>query len=144
MAVLWFDGLLARVEDAGIYFLPEGDVDELLEAAAVNGFPCLRANLAGCAGKADLLLRIAGVFDVPPHVVTDFGMLGGALERLRLPDSEGQVLVLEHSDELRAASLADFKRGMEALQAISAEWAARGLAFWSFVVVSEDEFAALE
>ena len=143
MAVLWFDGLLARVEDAGVYFMPEGDVDELLEAAAVNGFPCLRANLAGCTDKADLLLRIAGVFDVPPHVVLDFSELPPALERLRTPGTQGQVLVLEHSEALRAAALEDFKQGMETLQAISAGWAGRGLAFWSFVVVTEDEFAAL-
>jgi hypothetical protein len=144
MGVLWFDGLLARVDDAGVYFLPENDVDELLEAAAVNRFPCLRANLAGCRARADLLLRIAGVFAVPPHVVQDFDQLPDALERLRLPETAGQVLVLEHSDDLREAALEDFKRGMEVLQAISAEWATRGLAFWSFVVVSEGEFDALD
>ena len=143
MAVLWFDGLLARVADAGVYFLPENDVDELLEAAAVNRFPCLRANLAGCTGKADLLLRIAGVFDVPPHVVGEWDQLGPALERLRLPASAGQVLVLEHSEDLRAAALEEFKAAMEALQAVSAEWAERGLAFWRFVVVSEGEFDEL-
>ena len=143
MAVLWFDGLLARVADAGVYFLPEDDVDELLEAAAVNRFPCLRVNLAGCTGKADLLLRVAGVFAVPPHVVQDFGQLAPALERLRLPDAAGQVLVLEASTQLRAVALEDFKRGMEALQAISADWSARGLAFWSFVVVPEAEFDRL-
>lgn len=143
MAVLWFDGLLARVEDAGVYFLPEADVDELLEAAAVNRFPLLRANLSGCNAKADLLLRIAGVFEVPPHVVSGFEELAQALERLRLPDAGGQVLLLEHSDALRAAALPDFKRAMETLQQVSAEWATRGLAFWSFVVLPEAEFDAL-
>ena len=143
MAVLWFDGLLARVADAGVYFLPDGDVDELLEAAAINRFPLLRANLAGCGNKADFLLRIAGVFDVPPHVVSSFGELAQALERLRQPEAGGQVLLLEHGEDLRAAALGDFKQGMETLQAVSAEWAARGLAFWSFVVVDEAEFDAL-
>lgn len=143
MGVLWFDGLLARVEDAGVYFMPEDDVEELLEAASVNRFPCLRANLAGCTGKADLLLRVAGVFEVPPHVVQEWEQLGPALERLRAPDSAGQVLVLEHTGDLRAAALEEFKAAMEALQAVSADWAARGLAFWSFVVVPEREFDAL-
>ena len=143
MAVLWFDGLLARVADAGVYFLPDGDVDELLEAAAINRFPLLRANRAGCGNRADFLLRIAGVFDVPPHVVSSFGELAQALERLRQPEAGGQVLLLEHGEDLRAAALGDFKQGMETLQAVSAEWAARGLAFWSFVVVDEAEFDAL-
>jgi hypothetical protein len=53
------------------------------------------------------------------------------------------VLLLEHGEDLRAAALGDFKQGMETLQAVSAEWAARGLAFWSFVVVDEREFDAL-
>jgi len=144
MAVLWFDGLLARVEDAGVYFLPEPDVDELLEAASVNAFPCLRANLRGCHDRADLLLRIAGVFDMPPHVVRDWEALPGALERLRDEGAAGQVLLLEDSQDLRAAAPDEFKRAMETLQAISADWAGRGLAFWSFVVMDEAEFDALD
>jgi hypothetical protein len=44
---------------------------------------------------------------------------------------------------VRAAAPEEFKRGMEALQAISADWAARGLAFWSYVVLEEAEFEAL-
>jgi hypothetical protein len=144
MGVLFFDGLLTQVGDAGIYFLPEPDLDELLEAAAVNRFPCLRANLRDCTGKADLLLRIAGVFDMPPHVVQDWDALAGALERLRVPGAEGQVLLLEHSEAIRAGAPDEFKRGMEALQRVSSEWAGRGLAFWSFIVLDEAEFEALD
>ena len=144
MAVLWFDGLLARVEDAGVYFLPAADVEELREAAAVNGFPLLHANLSGCTTKPDLLLRVAGVSELPPHVVEEFYQLPPAMERLRVPEAGGQVLVLEHSEDLRAAALDDFKDVMEYLQAISAGWARRGLAFWSFVVLSDAEFDSLD
>ncbi len=143
MSVLWFDGLLARVEDAGVYFLPEPDVEELLEAASVVRFPLLRVNLRGCADKSDLLLRLAGVLALPPHVATDWSALARAFEDLRVNDAEGQVLLVEHSEDARAAAPEEFKRGMEALQAISAEWATRKLAFWSFVVLAEDEFEAL-
>ena len=55
MSVLWFDGLLAQSAEAGVYFLPDADVDELLEAAAVNTFPCVRVNLRGCEARADLM-----------------------------------------------------------------------------------------
>ena len=143
MSVLWFDGLLARVEDAGVYFLPEPDVEELLEAAAVNRFPVLRVNLRGCADKPDLLLRLAGLLALPPHVVDDWSALASAFEQLRLGGAEGQVLLLEHSEDVRAAAPEEFKRGMEALQAISADWGKRGLAFWSYVVMEEAEFEAL-
>jgi hypothetical protein len=143
MSVLWFDGLLARVEDAGVYFLPEPDVEELLEAAAVNRFPVLRVNLRGCADKPDLLLRMAGLLALPPHVVGDWNALAGAFEALRRAGAEGQVLLIEHSEDVRAAEPGEFKRGMESLQAISADWGESGHAFWSFVVLEEAEFEAL-
>jgi len=143
MSVLWFDGLLAQTEDAGVYFLPDADVDELLEAAAVNRFPLLRVNLRGCHARADLLLRLAGVLALPPHVVEDWAALPAALRSLRHPDTPGQVLLLEHSDELRAQNRDDFKQAMEALQAASADWAAQGLPLWSFIVLDEAEFDAL-
>lgn len=143
MSVLWFDGLLAQLADAGVYFMPAPDMDELLEAAAVNNFPVLRVNLRGCNARADLLLRIAGVLAVPPHHANDWPELAAALDALRSADSGGQVLVLEHSEDIRAAAVAEFKLAMEALQEVSARWAGEGLAFWSFVVLPEAEFDAL-
>ena len=122
MSVLWFDGLLTRLDDAGVYFLPESDLEELLEAAAVNRFPTLRVNLAGCSGKADLLLRLG-------------------LDNL--PDAPGLVLLLEHSEQLRRAAPADFKTAMEVLQAASREWAGRERPLWTFIAMSDGEFDAL-
>lgn len=144
MSVLWFDGLLANVDDAGVYFLPAPDVDELLEAAAVNRFPLLRVNLRGCADKADLLLRIAGVLEMPPHVVRNWDALADALGELRTPATPGQVLLLEHSEHVRGAARDEFKTAMEVLQAASAEWAAREVPLWTFIVTSEDEFDSLQ
>ena len=122
MGVLWFDGLLTRLEDAGVYFLPEDDLDELLEAAAVNSFPQLRVNLAGCREQQDLLLRL--------------GMNS-------LPDAPGAVLLLEHSEAVRAAAPGEFKTAMEMLQAASRDWAGRGRPLWTFIVLANDEFDAL-
>jgi hypothetical protein len=143
MGILWFDGLLAQVEDAGVYFLPDADVDELLEAAAVNRFPVLRVNLRGCVGDADLRLRLSGALAVPPELVHEWAELPRALERLRHPDTPGQVLLLEHSEDSRAHGREDFKRAMEALQAASVDWAARGRPLWSFIVLDAATFDAL-
>ena len=89
MSVLWFDGLLAQTSDAGVYFLPEADVDELLEAAAVNTFPCLRVNLRGCQGREDLMLRLAGVMALPPHRLEQWSelpiVLAGEQSPARIP-----------------------------------------------------------
>jgi hypothetical protein len=143
MSVLWFDGLLAQTADAGVYFLPDADVDELLEAAAVNTFPCVRVNLRGCMGRADLMLRLAGVLALPPHRLEDWAALPRAIAEASPPGATGLVLLVEHSEELRAHSREEFKLAMEALQAASAEWARAGRPLWSFIVMDEAEFDAL-
>ena len=142
MGVLWFDGLLAKVSDAGVYFLPEEDIDELLEAAAVNRFPCLRVNLRGCADPADLLLRVAGALQFPPP--SDLAGLVAALRSLRTPGTPGLVLLLEHSEDLRAHATGAFKAAMEALQTASLEWARAKAPLWSFIALSQDQFDALD
>jgi hypothetical protein len=143
MSVLWFDGLLTQSADAGVYFLPDADVDELLEAAAVNTFPCMRANLRGCHGRADLMLRLAGVLALPPHRLEDWSELPRAIAEASPPGAPGLVLLVEHSEELRAHSREEFKLAMEALQAASAEWARARRPLWSFIVLDEAEFDAL-
>ena len=143
MGVLWFDGMLAQTEDAGVYFLPESDLDELLEASAVVRFPCLRVNLRGCQDEADLKLRLSGALAVPPGLVEHWQELPAALARLRHEDTPGQVVLLEHSEEVRAQARAPFKQAMEALQAASSEWATRGLPLWSFIVLDDPTFDTL-
>ena len=143
MSVLWFDGLLAQTAEAGVYFLPDADVDELLEAAAVNTFPCVRVNLRGCADRADLMLRLAGVLALPPHRLEDWAELPRAIAEAAPSGAPGLVLLVEHSEELRAHSREEFKLAMEALQAASAEWARAGRPLWSFIVLEETEFDAL-
>ena len=143
MSVLWFDGLLAQTSDAGVYFLPEADVDELLEAAAVNTFPCLRVNLRGCHGREDLMLRLAGVLALPPHRLEAWSELPRAFAEASPGDAPGLVLLLEHSEQLREQAREEFKLAMEALQASSAEWGKRDRPLWSFIVVDEATFDAL-
>jgi hypothetical protein len=143
MSVLWFDGLLAQTAEAGVYFLPDADVDELLEAAAVNTFPCMRVNLRGCESRADLMLRLAGVLALPPHRLEAWAELPRAIAEAAPAGAPGLVLLIEHSEELRARSREEFKLAMEALQASSAEWARAERPLWSFIVLDEAEFDAL-
>ncbi|HMB57720.1 MAG TPA: barstar family protein [Arenimonas sp.] len=143
MSVLWFDGLLTQLDDAGVYFLPDDDVDELLEAAAINRFPCLRVDLRDCADKADLLRRLALALNFPAHFGNNWDALADALGDLRKPDSEGLVLLLENSERLRLHALAEFKTAMEVLQASSRDWARSKRPFWAFIALTDAEFNAL-
>jgi len=144
MSVLWFDGLLTQVDDAGVYFLPEDDVDELLEAAAVNRFACLRIELRDCRDKRGLLAQLAEALHFPAHFGHNWDALADALGDLRRGDVPGFVLLFEHSDALRRSATADFKAAMEVLQAACREWATRNTPFWCFIALPDDEFAALD
>jgi hypothetical protein len=143
MTVTWFDNLLLQVQDAGIYFLPEADLDELAEAAAVNRFACLRVDLHDCTDKAALVDRLANALPLPMCIAPNWDALADALGDLRAGDVPGVVLVLEHSDALRRTATADFKTAMEVVQAACREWATRGVPFWAFVVLADAEFDAL-
>ena len=143
MSTLWFDGLLLQRQDAGIYFLPEADLDELAEAASVNRFALLRVDLDGCEDKAGLLARLGYSLRLPAHFGHNWDALADALGELRGGDVSGVVLLLEHSAGLRRAATADFKRAMEVLQGACREWAARGVPFWAFVALPDEEFDAL-
>jgi hypothetical protein len=143
MSITWFDGLLLQVQDAGIYFLPESDLDELAEAAAVNRFATLRVDLLGCTDKAALIGRLADALPLAMCLAPNWDALADALGGLRAGDVPGVVLVLEHTEALRRAATADFRTAMEVVQGACREWAARGVPFWAFVVLDDAEFAAL-
>ena len=143
MSVLWFDGLLTQVNDAGVYLLPDTDIDELVEASAVNGFACLRIDLNGCADRQALLVRLADALHFPAHFGHNWDALADALGDLRRGDVSGFVLLLEHSDALRGQATVDFKTAMEVLQAACREWAERKTPFWCFIALPEHEFDAL-
>ncbi len=143
MSVLWFDGLLTQLDDAGIYFLPDDDIAELLEAAAVNRFPCVRIDLRDCADKAELLQRLGAALKFPPHVASNFDALADALGDLRAPRLPGLVLLLENTERLRRHAVDDFKTTMEVLQAASREWATYEQPLWAFVALDDAEFASL-
>lgn len=144
MSVLWFDGLLAQVRDAGVYFLPEDDIAELREAAAVNSFRCVRVDLRDCRGKPCFLARLADALHLPAHFGHNWDALADALGDMRAHDTKGLVIVLEQSEGLRREAVADFKVAMEVLQAASVEWAERATPLWTFVALPETEFDALD
>jgi RNAse (barnase) inhibitor barstar len=143
VSVLWFDGLLTQLDDAGIYFLPDDDIEELFEAAAVNRFPCVRVDLRDCADKTELLARIGDALKFPTHVAANFDALADALGDLRVPRLPGFVVLLENTDRLRRHAVGDFKTTMEVLQATSREWAKHQQPFWAFVALDDVEFAGL-
>lgn len=144
MAVLWFDGLLLQADEAGVYFLPGDDADELREAAAVNGFRCLRVDLGECVEGVSLMAALAGALHLPAYAADEQAAFTDALCELRGHDARGLVLLLDNSAGLRRAAVVDFKAMMESLQAASRRWAARGTPLWSFVALDEVEFDALD
>lgn len=144
MAALWFDGLLLQAEEAGVYFLPVDDADELREAAAVNCFRCVSVDLSDCGGGEALMARLAAALHLPDFAASEPAAFADALAEMRGHDARGLVLLLEHSEGLRREAVADFKAMMESLQAASGRWAVRGTPLWTFIALDEAEFEALD
>lgn len=144
MSALWFDGLLLQHDEAGVYFLPQADTEELREAAAVNQFPCLCIDLHEVADKGGLLSVFADALHFPGHFGRNWDALADMLGELRAGDSRGLVLLLENSGRLRRHGTDEFKTAMQVLQDASAEWAQRRRPFWTFIALPDDEFAALD
>jgi RNAse (barnase) inhibitor barstar len=127
-----------------VYFLPEADIDELMEAATVNGYARVRIDLHGCADKSVLLARIAEALHFPAHFGHNWDALADALGDLRRGDVPGFVLLFEHSEILRQRAPDEFKIAMEVLQSACRAWAERNTPFWCFIALSEEEFDALD
>jgi RNAse (barnase) inhibitor barstar len=100
-------------------------------------------DLRGCDDKASLLERLATALPLPAHFGHNWDALADALGELRGGDVPGVVLLLVHSDQMRRDATEDFKRAMEVLQGACREWAGRGVPFWAFVALADEEFERL-
>jgi RNAse (barnase) inhibitor barstar len=136
--------LLLRPDEAGVYKVPDHDIDALAEAAAADGIPCVRIDLRDVACKRDFLESLSSALDFPAHVARNWDALVDALGDLRRPATPGLVLLLQNTDRLRLESADDFQTGMEVLQSATAEWAERGRPCWVFVSLPDSEFRAVE
>ena len=144
MNVRPLQALLVEADQAGTFYLTDSDLEGLRAAAGELGFRCLDIDLAGCADKPALMRRFAGAFAFPSYFGHNWDALADCLADLEWLPAEGYVLTLENLQELRDADADDFATLVSVLEGACEEWRERGLPFWAFLALPDDQFDALQ
>lgn len=140
-----FDPGLDDARRAGVFFVTDDDLDALAAAGRDAGLRATRIDLAGCDGKAALLLRIGTVLDFPEWSGRNWDALADHLRDLEwLPASAGQVLLFEQAHDLRERNEADFDTLLDILDEASQFWAQQDVPFWAFIALPEEDFPDLQ
>ncbi len=138
-----YASLLNRTEIAGVYHLPQGAREALLDAARANDFYVFRVNLTGIDSKARMLQALAEAMRFPDWFGGNFDALADCLTDLDGPDVPGYLVLLENCDALRAKAADDFALALELFDAAAAEWREQDVPFWCLVDMQADGLAWL-
>lgn len=136
--------LLVEADQAGTFYLTGSDLEGLRAAAGELGFRCVDIDLAGCADKPALMQRFAEAFAFPPYFGHNWDALADCLADLEWLPAEGYVLTLENLQALRDADPDDYATLVSVLEGACEQWSERGLPFWAFLALPDDQFDALQ
>jgi hypothetical protein len=99
---------LSRPADNGVYFVDEGDLVTMADAAAREELGVCRVDLAGCRDKAELLRRMAAALPLPADFGHNWDALADCLRDPSWRPAWGHALLFDHADELRRADDLEF------------------------------------
>ena len=139
-----FDLGMADATRAGVFFVTQEDLEGLAVAARDAGLTVRRVDLAGCNGKATLLLRVATAMDFPTSFGRNWDALSDSLRDLSWIPGQGYALLFEGAGDMRAADEGDFDTLLDILDDAVQDWAERELPFWAFLALPEAAFEELE
>ena len=139
-----FDLGMADATRAGVFFVTQEDLEGLAVAARDAGLTVRRVDLAGCNGKATLLLRVATAMDFPTSFGRNWDALSDSLRDLSWMPGQGYALLFEGAGDMRAADEGDFDTLLDILDDAVQDWAERELPFWAFLALPEAAFEELE
>lgn len=125
---------------AGIYFVTNDDLNEIDDDARQSDAMVCRIDLDGCADKDDLLQRFAEAFDFPASFGRNWDALEDSLADLSWLPAPGYLLLLDHIDDLRDSDEADCDTLFQILDENSRTWADNGIAFFSFIALTDADF----
>ena len=138
-----FQALLRDISRAGVYHLPLAGPEEIVAAAQDCGYAVFRVDLATVAAKAGLLAALARDMELPEWFGHNWDALADCLADLSWRPAEGYLVLLEHSDPLRAHGEADFVAALQLFAQATEEWRQQGVAFWCLVGMQADGIAWL-
>lgn len=138
-----YSDLLNRIDLAGVYHLPQGSREAILQAAEATGFRIYRVDLKRAQDKAQMLTTIAAAMEFPDWFGNNFDALADCLTDLAGEDVRGYLVLLENCDQLRSHASDDFAVALELFDAAAAEWRELSIPFWCLVDMVADGIAWL-
>lgn len=131
------------LEDAGqsgVYLVTAED--QAAVASAETPGTCVRGiDLAGCAGKRELLDRVAAALAFPAGFGHNWDALSDCLRDLSWLPAQGYALLFEHAAALHEGAPRDFDVLLDILDEAAAAWSEAGIPFFAFVGLPDAAFA---
>lgn len=128
-----FSSILTRLDLAGIYILQARSVRNVLSAAKENGFTHFRVDLQGVCGKDAFLETIGRALSFPDWFGHNWDAFEDCMTDLSWRRAEGYVLILDHCNELAAASAETLETALRILADVTECWRQEGVSFWTLV-----------
>ena len=129
---------LRKGTGAGVYHLPADGGEAIAAAATSGGLGVARADLNGCADKAEFLRRIAAALHFPAWFGHNWDALADCLTDMSWWPAAGHVLILEHADRFRTAAEGDFLTALEILEEAARDRSADDAPLWTLVGLAAD------
>ena len=129
---------------AGVFFVTGEDIATLDAASRDAGLLARRIDLAGCTGKPMLMLRMATALDFPAGSGRNWDALADRLRDLSWLPAAGYALLFEGAADVRDADEASFETLLDLLDETAGSWRARGVAFWAFLALPDEDFVDAE
>ncbi len=139
-----FDPGLDDPDKAGVFFVAAGDLATLGAAAHDAGLVPRHIDLMGCANKATMLLRISVAMDFPHTSGRNWDALSDRLRDLQWLQAQGYVLLFDGAGDMHEVDENSFDMLISVLDEASSSWASRGVPFWAFLALRDEDFARFE
>lgn len=140
-----FDLGLDDATRAGVFFVSADDIATLDMASRDAGLLARRIDLRSCRNKATLMLRLAMALDYPTGSGRNWDAASDRLRDLSwLPAPGGYALLFDAAEDIRDADEASFDTLLGVLEEAVADWAQRGIPFWAFLALPEEDFTSQE
>ncbi len=134
---------LVDSDEAGVCFIDQADIDELVLAGVSLGLAAARVDLADCRSKPQALRRLAAALRFPDWFGGNWDALADSLGDLSWWPAPGYLVVIEHFDDWQLAQPDDVDTLLDIFDTAALQWSERGTPFWLMLPLPDERLAAL-
>lgn len=116
----------------GIY-LVRNNLPALMDHVCTLGYAIANIDMAGSLGKTEALKRIADSLGFPDWFGHNWDALYDCLSDMSWKPAPGHLIVLDHLDDLRQHSPADYAALLDVLRDVAKSQADAGVPTWFFI-----------